>query len=95
MCSSRGVYKVETIGDCYMASTGLLVETDDHALQMVEFAKGMVTAAQLVPNPIGGTVQLRVGMHSGRVMSGIVGSVRAHYGLFGGERVVGLEGRTI
>ncbi|GAX85402.1 hypothetical protein CEUSTIGMA_g12818.t1 [Chlamydomonas eustigma] len=83
MCIARGIYKVETIGDCYMASSGLIVETDDHALQMVEFAKGMLEAAKAVKNPTGGTVQIRIGIHSGRVMSGIVGSLRAHYGLFG------------
>lgn len=83
MCNAHGVYKVETIGDCYMACTGLLVETDDHAHQLVEFGKAMLQAAATVRNPLGGSVQVRVGIHSGRVMSGIVGAIRARYCLFG------------
>ena len=75
---------VQTIGDCYMAVTGLLVETPAHAEQLCEFGKSMLAAAAGVRNPLGGTVRIRVGIHSGPVMSGIVGSIRARYGLFGG-----------
>jgi hypothetical protein len=67
-----------------MATTGLLVETDDHAKQLVGFAKAMIAAAALVRTPLGGPVRIRVGIHSGRVMSGIVGTLRSRYCLFGG-----------
>jgi class 3 adenylate cyclase len=66
-----------------MACTGLLVDTPDHARDLVAFAHDMVAAAASVDNPLGGAVQIRVGVHSGRVMSGIVGSIRARYCLFG------------
>jgi class 3 adenylate cyclase len=74
---------VETIGDCYMACSGLLVDNPDHAQHMVQFAKAMLGAAASVHNPLGGSVHIRVGVHSGRVMSGIVGSIRSRYCLFG------------
>jgi class 3 adenylate cyclase len=74
---------VETIGDCYMACSGLLVDNPDHAQHMVQFAKAMLGAAASVRNPLGGSVHIRVGVHSGRVMSGIVGSIRSRYCLFG------------
>lgn len=35
----RGVFKVETIGDCYMAATGLPEPRSDHALVMCRFAR--------------------------------------------------------
>ena len=83
-CSAHNVYKVETIGDCYMACTGLLSEDPDHAANLVQFAKGMLRAAESVTNPLtGGPVRIRVGIHSGRVMSGIVGYHRSRYCLFG------------
>jgi class 3 adenylate cyclase len=83
LCTLYGIYKVETIGDCYMACTGVLVEDERHAEHMVQFAKAMLGAAASVRNPLGGSVHIRVGVHSGRVMSGIVGSIRARYCLFG------------
>ena len=51
-----------------MACTGLLVETDDHAQQLVDFGRSMLEAASGVVNPLGGTLRIRVGIHSGRVM---------------------------
>jgi class 3 adenylate cyclase len=83
LCSQYGVYKVETIGDCYMACTGLLTEDPDHANHLVEFGQSMLRVAAGVSHPLGGSVHIRVGVHSGRVMSGIVGSIRARYCLFG------------
>ncbi|KAJ9510625.1 hypothetical protein QJQ45_027494 [Haematococcus lacustris] len=96
LCGLHGVYKVETIGDAvsggrkpcwpgvqFMACTGLLVETEAHAHNLVEFGKAMLDAAAAVPSLLGGSVQIRVGIHSGRVMSGVVGITRARYALFG------------
>ncbi|GFR43720.1 hypothetical protein Agub_g4831 [Astrephomene gubernaculifera] len=81
----HNVYKVETIGDCYMAATGLLAEDPDHATHMFDFACGMLAAAATVAVPLQGhgSVRIRVGMHTGKVMSGVVGTVRARYCLFG------------
>ncbi|KAG2440999.1 hypothetical protein HXX76_003852 [Chlamydomonas incerta] len=84
LCTLHGVYKVETIGDCWMGATGLLAEDPRHASAIVAFASDMFQAAASVRDPSTGKgVRIRVGIHSGRVMSGIVGSIRARYCLFG------------
>jgi guanylate cyclase soluble subunit beta len=75
-------------GDCYMATTGLLAEADDHAVQIIEFARAAQQVAGQVLTPLGDPVRLRVGIHSGRVISGIVGTLRTRYCLFGGGRDV-------
>lgn len=65
-------------------AAGLLRESQDHASVMVQFAQRMLQAAAAVRHPInGGPVQIRIGIHTGGVMSGIVGQIRARYCLFG------------
>ncbi|KAG2434134.1 hypothetical protein HXX76_007861 [Chlamydomonas incerta] len=93
-----GVYKVETIGDCYMVAGGLMkvdeetgavtVRSDDvdpdHAYRTVQFAKAMLAVAQQVALPTTGEpVRLRVGIHSGSAMSGVVGTRMPRFCLFG------------
>lgn len=47
---------------------------------MVSFAQRLLSAAARVAHPLtGGPLQLRVGVHSGGVVSGIVGQIRAQY----------------
>jgi hypothetical protein len=68
-----------------MAATGLLSDDPDHAAHVVDFAVGMLAAAATVavPLPGHGRVRIRVRLHTGRVMSGVVGAVKARYCLFG------------
>jgi class 3 adenylate cyclase len=77
------VYKVETIGDCYMVAAGLLHAHANHAKVMLDFALHMQHQAGKVMMPNGQPVKLRIGVNSGRVMSGVVGKIRRRYCLFG------------
>jgi hypothetical protein len=42
LCEQYGVYKVEPIGDCYVACTGLLQHDAEHAAQLVAFGEAMI-----------------------------------------------------
>eukprot|EP00934_Nitzschia_sp_Nitz4_P003659 Nitzschia sp. Nitz4//scaffold84_size84139//67428//72955//NITZ4_005210-RA/size84139-processed-gene-0.21-mRNA-1//-1//CDS//3329559069//3649//frame0 len=86
----RGVYKVETIGDCYMAVTGIPNEQPDHAVRMARFATECKEKMEEITTELTGTLgdgtddlALRTGMHSGEVTAGVLRGEKGRFQLFG------------
>jgi len=82
------VFKIETIGDAFVGVTNLVKnQEDDHAKRIAEFAIGTLKAAAETPvlanDPSMGTVQIRVGIHSGPLVARVVGSRNPRYCVFG------------
>ena len=71
--------KIKTIGDAFMAAANLLRPTADPVLACVRCGCGIADRGQELPPHW----QMRVGIHFGPVMAGVVGSRRYLYDLWG------------
>ena len=85
-----GVFKVETIGDCYMAVVGLPRPNKHHAVVAARFAMECVRLMKEVTRnlevqlgPGTADLGLRVGLHSGTVTGGVLRGEKARFQLFG------------
>lgn len=74
LAKRRGVFKVETIGDCYVAVTGLPDPQPDHAVRLARFAKECILKMSEVTKklelrlgPDTSELSMRIGLHSGPV----------------------------
>lgn len=77
-----GLEKIKTMGDEYMVASGVPVPTGDHAIRAAELALRMrdhVAARQFA----GHTISLRIGISSGPVVAGIIGSRKFAFDLWG------------
>ena len=73
MIASRNrVFKVETVGDCYVAVAGLPEARKDHAVVMARFARDclhrmndLTKKLEITLGPDTGDLSMRIGLHSG------------------------------
>ncbi|XP_042195458.1 guanylate cyclase soluble subunit alpha-1-like [Callorhinchus milii] len=82
-CGELDIYKVETIGDAYCVAGGLHKESKTHAVQIALMALKMMEMSDKVTTPDGEPIKLRIGLHSGSILAGVVGVKMPRYCLFG------------
>jgi class 3 adenylate cyclase len=90
LAEQLGIFKVETIGDSYVAVCGLPTPRIDHAAVMTRFAqmcidkmKILVRDLEVTLGPSTGELQARCGLHSGAVTAGVLRGSKARFQLFG------------
>lgn len=83
IADNRGLEKIKTIGDAYMAAAGLPVPVDDHAARAAHMALDMIDAISRFNVVRGCNLQLRIGINSGEVVAGVIGKRKFIYDLWG------------
>ena len=83
VCAARGLYKVETIGDCYVAVGGVPSRGAGDADAVATMALEMIAAARGFGAIGGRRLEIRVGIDSGAVVGGVVGTQNPRFCLFG------------
>jgi class 3 adenylate cyclase len=78
-----GAEKIKTIGDSYMAALGIPVPRPNHARIAAKLALDLVTAAQRLQSSLPVPFLIRVGVHSGPVMAGVIGTRKFAYDVWG------------
>jgi guanylate cyclase len=79
----HGLEKIKTIGDCYMAAAGVPNPCPDHARRAALLAlemRDMLSGSAIAATP---GLELRIGINSGPVIAGVIGTKRFLYDLWG------------
>jgi class 3 adenylate cyclase len=87
----HGIEKVKTIGDAYMAISGKSAGAGNPAKAMIDFALDAIAAVDKISDRVGFTLKIRVGVHTGSTIGGIVGKQKRTYDYWG--RTVNLASR--
>jgi adenylate cyclase len=88
LADKYGIEKIKTIGDAYMAAAGLPKARPEHVQLMARFALDMLDSVA-TRNAVdggdgqGGRLALRIGIHTGPVIAGVIGEKRLIYDLWG------------
>ncbi|MBD2580587.1 adenylate/guanylate cyclase domain-containing protein [Oscillatoria sp. FACHB-1406] len=90
LAASLGLEKIKTIGDSYMVAAGLPLPREDHSDAIASMALAMQAAIsfvqttpafQALQHPY--RLQLRIGINTGRVVAGVIGTTKFIYDLWG------------
>ena len=83
LAERHGLEKIKTIGDCYMAAAGVPDPHPDHARRAALLALDMLDTVAAWTLPDRSRLELRIGINSGPVIAGVIGTKRFLYDLYG------------
>ncbi len=83
-CTGRhGLEKVKTIGDAYLAVTGGMASCAGDSRAAIHFARELVCALKAIETDSGIVLKVRIGIHTGPAVGGVIGTNRLAYDYWG------------
>lgn len=83
LTEAAGAEKIKTVGDAYMVVCGAPQRRPDHAQVLTALALRMLDAVDRTNTEMGTTLSVRMGLHSGPVVAGILGTRKFAWDLWG------------
>jgi adenylate cyclase len=83
IADNRGLEKIKTVGDSYMAAAGIPVPVADHALRAAHMALDIIEEMNQFNGHYGHDLKVRVGINTGEVVAGVIGKRKFLYDLWG------------
>jgi class 3 adenylate cyclase len=83
LAQRHGLEKIKTIGDAYMVAGGLPTPRPDHAEAIAEMALAMQAEVARHADPSGQPLAVRIGIDTGPVEAGVIGTTKFSYDLWG------------
>jgi adenylate cyclase len=83
LCEKFGLEKIKTIGDAYMVAGGIPEPAPDAAQSVARMALEMLEVADRISSEFDTTIAIRIGIHKGPVVAGVIGSRKLFYDVWG------------
>lgn len=83
LAEMHGIEKIKTIGDAYMAICNTDEDLREHKRRMLTFAKQILHSCKEITLPNGDCLQVRIGIHSGPTVTGVIGTKKLSYDVWG------------
>lgn len=83
LAADHGVEKIKTIGDAYMVAAGIPEAQSDHAIRVADLSLRMLEAVKDIATATGVKLQARIGIHSGPIVAGVIGTHKFAYDIWG------------
>ncbi len=83
LTEKHGLEKIKTIGDAYMVVGGLPLPDKKHAEKVAEMALDMFDALEQIRTQDGNKISMRIGISTGPVSAGVIGTKKFSYDLWG------------
>ncbi|MEW5849386.1 MAG: adenylate/guanylate cyclase domain-containing protein [Myxococcota bacterium] len=83
LAARHGLEKIKTIGDAYMVISGAPETREDHLMHLADMALEMQRSVVEVGQRLGEPLGIRIGIHAGPVVAGVIGKRKFSYDLWG------------